>query len=178
METFKKNIEKSWRRADESFTGTTTNMTINQLTVPSDLLRLLLNGLKRTNEKFFPLIFPLKFSITSHFFFVDFSIFMLYFAGLITSEMSIWTNTAWYSWFHIKKGTLSVHLFNGDYLSIPKCTGSCGYLFMKSPVSCIEFKLSTKWINYWQYVKCIIGIQCNIKIFVSKPLQTWILWIE
>ena len=28
--------------------------------------------------------------------------------------------------------TWSVHSFNGDYLSIPKCKGSCGYLFMKS----------------------------------------------
>ena len=33
-----------------------------------------------------------------------------------------------YSWFHIK-GTWSVHSFNGDYLSIPEGTGSCGYLF-------------------------------------------------
>ena len=37
-----------------------------------------------------------------------------------------------YSWFHIK-GTLSVHFFNGDYLSIPKCTGRCGYLFHEIP---------------------------------------------
>jgi len=37
-----------------------------------------------------------------------------------------------YSWFHIK-GTWSVHSYNGDYLSIPKCTGSCGYLFHEKP---------------------------------------------
>ena len=37
-----------------------------------------------------------------------------------------------YSWFHIK-GTWSVHSFNGDYLSIPKCTGSCEYLFREIP---------------------------------------------
>ena len=34
---------------------------------------------------------------------------------------------------HIK-GTWSVHSSNGEYLSISKCTGRCGYLFMKSPV--------------------------------------------
>ena len=38
-----------------------------------------------------------------------------------------------YSRFH-KKGNLSVHSFNGVYLSISKGTGSCGYLFMKYPV--------------------------------------------
>ena len=37
-----------------------------------------------------------------------------------------------YSWFHII-GTWSVHSFNGDYLSIYKCLGSCSF-FMKSPV--------------------------------------------
>ena len=34
--------------------------------------------------------------------------------------------------FHIK-GTKSVHSFNGDYLSIPEGTGSCGYLFHEIP---------------------------------------------
>ena len=33
-----------------------------------------------------------------------------------------------YNWFH-KKGTWSVHSFNGDYLSVPEGTCSCGYLF-------------------------------------------------
>ena len=37
-----------------------------------------------------------------------------------------------YSWFHIK-GTWSVQSFNRDYLSIPKGTGSCGYLFHEIP---------------------------------------------
>ena len=37
-----------------------------------------------------------------------------------------------YSWFHIK-GIWSVHSFNGDYLSIPEGTGSCGYLFQEIP---------------------------------------------
>ena len=37
-----------------------------------------------------------------------------------------------YSWFHIK-GTTSVNSFNGDYLSIPEGTGSCGYLFHEIP---------------------------------------------
>ena len=37
-----------------------------------------------------------------------------------------------YSWFH-KKGTLSVHSFNGEYLSISEGTGSCGYLFHEIP---------------------------------------------
>ena len=37
-----------------------------------------------------------------------------------------------YSLFHIK-GTWSVHSFNGDYLSIPEDTGSCGYLFHEIP---------------------------------------------
>ena len=40
--------------------------------------------------------------------------------------------TVRYSRFH-KKGTRSVHLFNGDYLSIPEDTGSCGYLFHEIP---------------------------------------------
>ena len=31
------------------------------------------------------------------------------------------------------KGTWSVHSFNGDYLSIPVDTGSCGYLFHEIP---------------------------------------------
>ena len=35
-----------------------------------------------------------------------------------------------YSWFHIK-GTLSVHSFNGDYLSVH--TGSWGYLLHEIP---------------------------------------------
>ena len=40
-----------------------------------------------------------------------------------------------YSWFHIS-GTWRVNSFNGDYLSIPEGTCSCGYLFfIKSPVS-------------------------------------------
>ena len=39
-----------------------------------------------------------------------------------------------YSWFHIK-GTWNVHLFNGDYLSTPEGTGSCGYLFHEIPGS-------------------------------------------
>ena len=34
--------------------------------------------------------------------------------------------------FHIK-GILSVHSFNGDYLSIPEGTGSCKYLFHEIP---------------------------------------------
>ena len=33
------------------------------------------------------------------------------------------------------KGIWNVHSFNEDYLSIPKCTGSCGYLFHKIPSS-------------------------------------------
>ena len=33
------------------------------------------------------------------------------------------------------KGTWSVHSFNGDYLSIPDDTGSCGYLFHEIPVT-------------------------------------------
>ena len=37
-----------------------------------------------------------------------------------------------YCLFHIK-GTWSVHSFNGDYLSIPGGTGSCGYLFHEIP---------------------------------------------
>ena len=32
-----------------------------------------------------------------------------------------------------EKGSWSVHSFNGDYLSIPECTGSYGNLFRKSP---------------------------------------------
>ena len=48
-----------------------------------------------------------------------------------------------YSWFHIK-GTWGVHTFNGDYLSIPKCTGrAVSTFFMKSPVcntSCIKVR--------------------------------------
>ena len=31
-----------------------------------------------------------------------------------------------------EKGSWSVHSFNGDYLSIPECTGSYGNLFRKS----------------------------------------------
>ena len=42
----------------------------------------------------------------------------------------------------IKKGTWSVHSFNGEYLSIPKCTGSCGYLFHEIPsIYTVEHKL-------------------------------------
>ena len=37
-----------------------------------------------------------------------------------------------YSWINIK-GTWSVHLFNGDYLSIPEGTGSCWCLFHEIP---------------------------------------------
>ena len=37
-----------------------------------------------------------------------------------------------YDWFHII-GTWSVHSFNGDYLSIHKCTCSCGNLFHELP---------------------------------------------
>ena len=40
-----------------------------------------------------------------------------------------------YSKFH-KKGIWSVHSFNGDYLSIPEDTGSCGYLFHEIPSTC------------------------------------------
>ena len=32
--------------------------------------------------------------------------------------------------------------FNGDYLSIPKCTGSSGYLFHEIPGTLITFKKS------------------------------------
>ena len=44
------------------------------------------------------------------------------------------SNRSLCSWFHIK-GTLSVHTFNGDYLSIPEGRGSCGYLFHEIPGS-------------------------------------------
>ena len=37
-----------------------------------------------------------------------------------------------YSGFHIK-GTWSVHLFNGNYLSIPEGTCSCEYFFHEIP---------------------------------------------
>ena len=43
-----------------------------------------------------------------------------------------------YSWIHIKD-TWSVHLFNGDYLSIPEGTGSCGYLFHEIP--CMSYSV-------------------------------------
>ena len=33
----------------------------------------------------------------------------------------------------------SVHLFNGDYLSIPEGTGSCGYFFHEIPGSTLFF---------------------------------------
>ena len=39
------------------------------------------------------------------------------------------------------ESTWSVHSFNGDYLSIPEGTGSCGYLFMKSPIFSSKFML-------------------------------------
>ena len=43
-----------------------------------------------------------------------------------------------YSWFH-KKGTCSVQLFNGDYLSITSAHQvAAGTFFMKSPVSKYE----------------------------------------
>ena len=37
-----------------------------------------------------------------------------------------------------KRCTWSVHSFNGDYLSIPESTGSCGYLFHVTPVHADE----------------------------------------
>ena len=52
-----------------------------------------------------------------------------------------------YSWFHIK-GTWSVHSFNGDYLSIPECTGSCEYIFYEIPGSCIVYIKYRKKIVY------------------------------
>ena len=52
-----------------------------------------------------------------------------------------------YSWFHIK-GTWSEHSFNGDYLSIPKCTGSCGYLFLN-------------FLNFW-YLNNYLSVSTSV----------------
>ena len=62
-----------------------------------------------------------------------------------------------YSWFH-KKDTWSVHLFNGDYLSIPKCRGSYGYLFHEIP-------------SMYMYVEHPIAFGLTIK---GYPLSTHI----
>ena len=59
-----------------------------------------------------------------------------------------------YSWFHIK-GTWSVHSFNGDYLSIPEGTGSCEYLFMKSPVLKCQINKNTKKKGCMLPTKCL-----------------------
>ena len=58
-------------------------------------------------------------------------------------------------WKILIKCTLSVHLFNGDYLSIPEGTGSCGYLFHEIPGTrnSIAF-LTSLWqhlITWWQW---------------------------
>ena len=45
------------------------------------------------------------------------------------------------------KGTWSVHLFNGDYLSIPEGTGSCVYLFHEIPGSQILGTQIDRWIQ-------------------------------
>ena len=52
-----------------------------------------------------------------------------------------------YSWFH-KKGTFSVHSFNGDYLSIPEGTGSCVYLFHEIPGSISSTLLALPHFNF------------------------------
>ena len=78
-----------------------------------------------------------------------------------------------YSLFHIK-GTWSVHSFNGDYLSIPEGTGSCGYLFHEIPgiifvwpykwlfpftsTSCIIFVWPYKWLFPFTSTSCIIFV--------------------
>ena len=63
---------------------------------------------------------------------------ILYPLGLNELYVCIWAHLICniipflYSWFHIK-GTWSVHSFNGDYLSNPEGTDSCGYLFLWNP---------------------------------------------
>ena len=52
-------------------------------------------------------------------------------AKLSGNTAETWVQFA-YSRFHIK-GTCSVHLSNGDYVSIPEGTGSCWYLFHEIP---------------------------------------------
>ena len=45
---------------------------------------------------------------------------------------------------HIK-GTWRVHSINGDYLSIPEGTGSCGYLFHEIPgISNMNLKVASR----------------------------------
>ena len=71
-----------------------------------------------------------------------------------------------YSGFHIK-GNWSVHSFNGDYLSIPKCTGS----FMKSPVAAsFDFQESIKGPLHFAYKYFIFLSICWIiaKFYLNK----------
>ena len=60
------------------------------------------------------------------------SIFESFQFGFQFWNLLIKTLLSRYNRFHIK-GTWSVHSLNGDYLSIPKGTGSCGYLFHEIP---------------------------------------------
>ena len=57
-----------------------------------------------------------------------------------------------YSWFH-KKGTWSVHSFNEGYISIPWCTGSCGYLFHETP--CFSMLFVFLIIKQYYSTQCI-----------------------
>ena len=73
----------------------------------------------------FTIVVTLNFSEQFHV--INNTIFHTKYTIFLLNEISVK-----YSWFHIK-GTWSVHSFNGDYLSILKCTGSCGYLFREIP---------------------------------------------
>ena len=57
------------------------------------------------------------------------------------------------------KGTISVHSFNGDYLSISKYTGSCEYLFHKIPSIIIIIRDS-------ENICTVAILQNNLHLFV------------
>ena len=57
---------------------------------------------------------------------------VIYLSCMLPRALGVPSQSVTYSWFHIK-GTWSVHLFIGDYLSIPETTGSCWYLFHEIP---------------------------------------------
>ena len=78
-----------------------------------------------------------------------------------------------YRRFHIK-GTWSVHLFNGDYPSIPEGTGSCGYLFQEIPGTCWFVSLLFCWF-VWLLFCCVFG--CWVVGLLDR-LDFWFLgWI-
>ena len=71
----------------------------------------------------------------------------------------------------IKKVLGSVHSLNGDYLSIPEDTGSCGYLFYEILVDCLSsFHIFNFFFNFSMLGASEAPLQVTLSVCLSVVL--------